>query len=279
MHRDVLPEDASLITSYARDQERRNLSVSACRKRACSLRLLADWIAPRPLIAATTADIEAWLDSRRLGPQGRTWHVSNVASFYRWCVRDGHLDVDPTVRVVRPRLPRRVPRPWAKADIAVAVEMAEPRMRCWLLLAGMAGLRVGEIAGLHREHVLDTLDPPLLLILSAKGGHERVVPAHEAVMSALRAQGLPRRGPLWMGQRGPLRPNTISCYVSRYLAGVGVDATAHQGRHAFATDTLRACHDLRLVQGLLGHASPLTTAAYVAWDMDHAAEVVASLRA
>lgn len=278
MARGVLPADASLIAAYRTNQARRNLTASACRKRECSLYLLADWVVPRPLGEVTTADIDAWLDSRVLGPQGRAWHISNVASFYRWCVQDGHLETDPSVRVVRPRIPRRVPRPWATSDVSVALELAEPRMRCWLLLAGHAGLRVQEIAGLHREHVLDTLEPPLILVAAGKGGHERVVPLHPAIAAALRAYGMPRRGPLWTGQRGPLRPNTVSAYVARYLHGLGIDATAHQGRHAFATACLRACHDLRLIQGLLGHASPSTSAMYLAWDMDAAAEVVASLR-
>lgn len=278
MSRGVLAEDADLITAYRLDQRRRNLTPSACRKRECSLRLLADWLAPRRLVDATTADIEEWLDSRRLGPQGRAWHVSNVGSFFRWMVRDERAEVDPTVRVVRPRQPRRVPRPWAPADIAMALELADDRMRCWLLLAGLAGLRVQEIAGLSREHVLDTLEPPLLLVAAGKGGHERIVPLHPDVLAALRAFGMPRRGALWMGQRGRLQPNTISCYVARYLRGVGVDATAHQGRHAFATAALRSSHDLRLVQGLLGHASPGTTAIYTAWDLEAAAEVVSTLR-
>jgi integrase/recombinase XerC len=278
MPRAVHLSDSSLLAAYRLDQKRRNLSLPACRKRECSLRLLGAWLTPRPLVDATTADIETWLDSRPLGPQGRTWHTSNVASFFRWCVRAEYLDLDPTVRVVRPRLPRRVPRPWAPDDIAVALELADARMRCWLLLAGLAGLRVQEIAGLERAHVLDTLEPPLLLVAAGKGGHERVVPLHPAVAVALRAYGMPHRGPVWPGQRGPLRSNTISCYVARFLHGAGISASAHMGRHAFATATLRACHDLRLVQGLLGHASVATTAIYCAWDVDHAAEVVASLR-
>lgn len=46
--------------------------------------------------------------------------------------------------------------------------------------------------------------------------------------------------------------------------------------HRYATVVYAACHDLRVVQELLGHASP-TTAGYTAWDADGAVDVVKAL--
>lgn len=273
----VLPADASLLSAYRLNQSRRNLSSSACAKRACSLRLLAKWVEPRRLVDATTADIEEWLDSRRLGPQGRAWHVSNLAAFFKWCVQNGVLDIDPTVRVVRPRLPRRLPRPWAAADIAMAVQLADDRMRCWLLLAGLAGLRCKEIAAMKREDLLDGVEPPLILVANGKGNHPRLVPIHPALLSALYAHGLPLSGPLWVGQRGPLSANTVSAYIARFLHGLNIADTAHRGRHHFATRLYQESKDLMLVKNLLGHVSLSTAAGYVAWDLTGAADVVARI--
>lgn len=54
-------------------------------------------------------------------------------------------------------------------------------------------------------------------------------------------------------------------------------ATAHQLRHWFGTECYRACHDLRLVQEMMGHSSPTTTAIYTKLDMSEAAPVVTAL--
>ena len=50
--------------------------------------------------------------------------------------------------------------------------------------------------------------------------------------------------------------------------------TLHQCRHRFATDAYRASHDLRLVQELLGHQSPSTTAGYTGYVLTDALSVV-----
>jgi len=55
--------------------------------------------------------------------------------------------------------------------------------------------------------------------------------------------------------------------------------TCHSLRHAFATEVYRESgNDLRLVQELLGHASPRTTARYVLVDDDAARTVVRGLK-
>lgn len=45
-------------------------------------------------------------------------------------------------------------------------------------------------------------------------------------------------------------------------AGIGYTITHHKFRHAFATDTLEATGDLRLVQTALGHRDIHTTTIY-----------------
>ena len=69
----------------------------------------------------------------------------------------------------------------------------------------------------------------------------------------------------------------MSEVIRAYLRGIGVDATAHQLRHWFATGVYGATHDIRVTQEL-GHASPNTTAIYVAFSAIDARAAVASLR-
>ncbi len=59
-----------------------------------------------------------------------------------------------------------------------------------------------------------------------------------------------------------------------------IAATLHQLRHRFATAAYQAAGgDLRLVQELLGHRSPVTTAGYAAYDQAAAAAAVEAIPA
>jgi site-specific recombinase XerD len=61
------------------------------------------------------------------------------------------------------------------------------------------------------------------------------------------------------------------------MASIGVAATAHQLRHWFATQAYRGSRDLRVVQELLGHASPTTTAIYTAFSRTESVRAVSAL--
>lgn len=54
----------------------------------------------------------------------------------------------------------------------------------------------------------------------------------------------------------------ICSAISRAFERVGVQATAHQLRHYYATELLNAGTDVRVVQTLMRHASLATTAIY-----------------
>src|SRR5262249_56654858 len=77
-----------------------------------------------------------------------------------------------------PRRGRRLPRPIGEKELLAAVTAAPDRVRPWLVLAGWAGLRAVEIARLRRDNVLDTRQPPVLLIAhgATKGHAERLGP-------------------------------------------------------------------------------------------------------
>lgn len=161
----------------------------------------------------------------------------------------------------------------ADPDMARAIDQAGPRMRAWLTLMGYAGLRCAEVAALERGWLM-----PGALRVTGKGGHERVVPLHPSVVAALAGVQFPPSGPVFRNAEGrPFTAKDISRRVGAYLDGLGIAATAHQGRHHFGTVAYRHSRDLRAVQQLLGHADPATTAGYAAVDAHDLADVVASI--
>jgi integrase/recombinase XerC len=252
-----------VIGGFRRDQQRRGLLGSTIEKRCRSVALFDRQAGA---LTATAEDIEAWLDGRDLSARTRYWWLSTLHAFYGYCTRAGLRADDPTVTIVRPRLRRSLPRPMSSDDLAVAIAMAEPQMRAFLVLASFAGLRCMEIAHLEREHVLETWEPTMLRIVG-KGERERMVPMHSLVWAALRTVGMPSRGRVFRNRHGqPMSASAVSQRINQYLHDIGITATAHQMRHWFGTRTYQATRDLRAVQELLGHSTPTVTAAYAAFD-------------
>jgi integrase len=262
-----------LIAGYTLAQKRRGLRDRTIAERQSFLRRFFRDVDP---YAATTGDVELWLDACDLAIKSRATYLANLGPFFDWMVDVGKRDDNPVTKIRRPRVPRRVPRPAAPADLERALATADPKMRAWLLLAAYQGLRCCEIAGLRREAILDHETPPALIVEDAKGGHQRVLPLHPKVLDALRDYGLPPRGFVFPSVRtkGALTAHRLSGYINEHLDACGVGVTAHQFRHSFATTVYRLSHDLLMVQALLGHADPRSTAGYAAWDTRDAAKFV-----
>lgn len=236
------------------------------------------------VVHATRAELMAWRRDLDVSADVIVHYVSHAHAWFAWLIEQGHRSDNPADGVPVPRAGARVhrlPRPIGEGDLFHALETASARVRPWLVLAAWAGLRAKEIALLRREHVLDTADPPVLVIASdaTKGHRERTVPLSDFVRVEL-APHLRARGYVFRrrdGGRGPNSPHTISHLANAHLHEVGVRATLHQLRHWFGTQTYAATRDLRLVQELLGHARPDTTAGYAAYDRSGASEAVETL--
>lgn len=144
-----------------------------------------------------------------------------------------------------------------------------------LVLLHGCGLRIGIEAlamGRFEFHATGQSDYGILTI-RGKGDHERTIPVerHSGAYSILCDRG--RIGAI---QSEPYRTHLRRWHkASRGLGIKSRLATPHSLRHNYATRVLKASGgNLRLVQELLGHASPATTARYAQVDM---ADKVAAL--
>jgi integrase/recombinase XerC len=146
--------------------------------------------------------------------------------------------------------------------------------RRWLPSPGSGAKRSPASTG---TNIIEAKD--LIRIRHGKGAKDRIVPLHPDVMEALRCLPLPRVGAIFVRPRGGrYSPNWMSATCNRYLHDIGINATAHQCRHWFASEVYANTHDIRVTQELLGHESPNTTAGYVAYSHVDAAAAVGSLR-
>lgn len=255
--------------------ERRGLLPHSIAKKQMHLRAFMRWLDDRHIFDVKREDIETFLDARCIGPKTRHCWLSHLRVFYRWAVEEGLTSSDPTERIPSPRIRRNLPRPAPDGDIQKALAGASPRERCWVLLAAFQGLRCQEIGGLRREDVDER--EGTLRVTCAKGGTERMLPLHPEVHGALVDLPMPKRGYLFLVKGQPFRPKYLSRVFNEHLEAQGTRITAHQLRHFFGTRLYSQTHDLRLVQEMLGHQNPNTTAVYVKLDPSRGREAVRGL--
>jgi site-specific recombinase XerD len=279
----ISPEHADLLRLYRVHQDRRALLPSSIQGARTRLQAFARWVEPANMVDASRADVETFLDGRRtregrkLNSRTRYYWIAHLHAFYEWALNEGHVHEDPTRAIVRPKQRRVLPRPIADDDLELAIRTAPAQMRAMLTLAAFAGLRVQEIAGLDRDDIIEAKS--LIRVRHGKGQKERIVPLHPDVLAALRCLPMPKSGAIFVRPRGGRHlPYTVGIAVGRYLHEHGIDATAHQLRHWFATEVYAHSHDIRVTQELLGHSDPSTTAGYIAYSHVEAAAAVGALR-
>lgn len=277
--RSVTMTDTMTMTAHLDWLRLRALRESTIVSRRNCLRRLHRSLKQDPLLA-TSDDLQAWQRTLILTPTGLANETYHVIQFYKWAVDHEIITAMPTNRLVRPKTVRHLPRPIGEDALRQAIVGAPLRIRPWLILAAYAGLRACEVARLQRNEVMERATPPVLIVADGKGGRQRIVPLGPAVIAELRRHGLPSRGavfPRGDGRPGNNTPQRISALANDYLHSVGIPDTFHSLRHRFGSQAYGLTQDLRLVQELLGHSDPSTTAGYVAWSNLRAQAVIADM--
>lgn len=221
------------------------------------------------LLRAEVGDLERIMARRRdLAPETRKSQLASWRVFFGWAHRRGIRPTDPTADIQSIRVPVRMPRVAADADIELALVKATPHGRAMVMLARYACLRLSELTTLTTS----AREGEWLRVIG-KGDKERIVGVNEPLLFALhaleRAQG---PGHYFPGQRGPhMHPMSVNKIITR-LTGWN----PHSLRHAGATAAYTATRDLRAVQEMLGHASLATTQRYLHLNDDARRAVAAA---
>lgn len=273
-----MPERSAELQEYHLEMHRRALRPGSIDSRM-SVLVRCELAVDHPLIEATTDELRAWLDKHQLHAKTRYAYISHLASFWRWALAEERAVKNPTLRLTRPKLRRSLPRPISTEDLATLINQApNAEIRAMVTLAGYAGLRCMEIAGLDASDIMEHLKPPVIVVAHGKGDRPRVMPVPIAILVALKAHGVPPYGPVFHDETGgPLQPWKVSHMLRDHMRSCDVVGSAHQLRHAYGTEVYRRSQDLRLTQEMMGHSSPATTAGYTAWSQDKAAGVIDTL--
>jgi integrase len=239
------------------------------------------WLAQRPeprsLGTATANDIADWqVDICKKATETISTYVGHVIGYYQWC-HEYRGAQDASRLLVRPRVPRRLPRPIDDESLQAALRLADGPVLISLLLMAFCGLRVGEVALVDRNDIRDHEVPPMIVV-HGKGGKVRMVRMPNGLGPELRMAGIPHRGNIVLTPSGlPYSPGRLCQVVNAYLHDQGIPDTAHSLRHWYGTHTYRVTRDIRLVQEMLGHESINSTMGYTAFAPPHAEQLADEL--
>ncbi|HAP70269.1 MAG TPA: hypothetical protein DCR04_11190 [Flavobacteriales bacterium] len=160
------------------------------------------------------------------------------------------------------------------------------RNKAIYLLTYRAGLRIGSVAGLRLNDVIDSsgkLKEVVNLHSSiVKGGKNYAAyinhpELRSALVDFLRIRR-DRKGvdALFMSQKGTaFTPNSLSHLMLKLYGSAGFEqASSHSGRRSFATNILRSGVDIVALKTLMNHSNIATTAEYVSHNEEYLKQAI-----
>jgi integrase/recombinase XerD len=278
-----LPVDDAIDRFLDQLKVERNLTPNTLESYARDLRQLATWLDQRGIddakdvTGAHVTDFQVARAKAGISSRSRARALSAIRGMFKFLRAERYLDVDPTAALDGPRLPRKLPRVYALAEIDRLLSMPdrrEPRgLRDATMIETMysTGMRVSELVSLR----LPDLDLTRGCVrVTGKGRKQRLVPLGQVATDLIRTYlsdgrpGFVRGGSsdvLFLTRLGRgMSRQMFWKLIDRYarLAGIGGRLSPHKLRHSFATHLLERGADLRAVQAMLGHANVTTTQIY-----------------
>ena len=210
-------------------------------------------------------------------PKSLSRYLSSFRQFYRWLLREGRIQQDPSALIESPSLGRGLPKALNEqqvVDLLNAPDAETPlglRDRAMLELMYATGLRVSELVGLELSNV--NLNQGVVRVMG-KGSKERLVPLGEESIFYLQRYLDTARPELMHGadcsrvfvtaRKAGMTRQAFWYAIRKHARAAAIDQSVspHMLRHSFATHLLNHGADLRVVQLLLGHSDLSTTQIY-----------------
>ncbi len=248
---------------------------------------------PKAPDAVELKDLQAflvWIAGMELNAATHSRILSGIRSFYKYCLIEQIVKVDPTTLLESPKLKRALPDTLSFDEIEAiigCIDLSKPeggRNKSILETMYSCGLRVSEVVNLRISCLY--LDAGYIRVLG-KGDKERLVPIGEAAIKYIRIYlhdiriHVPQKPGsediVFLNRRGSKLTRVMIFLLLKDLvrqAGITKRISPHTFRHSFATHLVEGGADLRAVQEMLGHESITTTEIYTHLDREYLRETL-----
>ncbi|NCB39056.1 MAG: site-specific tyrosine recombinase XerD [Erysipelotrichia bacterium] len=234
--------------------------------------------------AVTSSSIDSLLSlflvhmhDRGLSPRSMARKSSALKGFYRFLLREGHIEHDPTMLLERPRIGRALPKVLSQQEIERILQqpdLSSPfglRDRAILEMLYATGIRESELIDLKLGSLNAAAE---FLTVIGKGGRERIVPVGMFAINAVNdyiIKGRPQlikditERTLFLNPYGKSMSRMgLWKIIRKYalMAAITRDVSPHVFRHSCATHMLEGGASILAVQEMLGHVDVSTTQIY-----------------
>jgi len=195
----------------------------------------------------------------------------------------------PVLGLVRAGKEKKLPVVLSRAEVRTVLGCVRaPVYRACLSTVYACGLRISEGVAVQ---VGDVDGQRKMLRVRGKGNKDRQVPLSDPTLESLRGFWKLHRSRPWLfparlqprssKEEGPIDRDNLRGAFKAALeqSGIKKPATVHSLRHSYATHLLEAGVQLRLIQEILGHRSPSTTAIYTHLTAEVRAQLIDPLQA
>jgi len=225
-----------------------------------------------------------WIHSLGMTVASQARIISGLRSFYKYCLLEQIVNIDPTLLLEAPKMQRKLPDTLSFEEIEqiiAGIDLSKPeggRNKAIFETMYSCGLRVSELVNLQLSQLF--LDVGFVKVVG-KGDKERLVPIGrdaikyiEIYRNSIRNQITIEKGEediLFLNRRGHRLTRVMIFLILKDLvkkAGIEKNISPHTFRHSFATHLVEGGADLRAVQEMLGHESITTTEIYTHLDRE-----------
>ncbi len=204
--------------------------------------------------------------------------MAALRTFFRYLVREGHVEKNPLAAIRNPKLEKKLPIVMEEGEVSRLLEspaddLSGRRDRAILETLYSTGMRVSELVQLEMDKI-DFISGVCKVF--GKGSKERLCPIGDRALRSirnyieLRDKEMPRKNrAVFLNHSGNKNGSPLTDRSVRRVLDIYIERTSrrekvspHTLRHSFATHLLNRGADLKSVQELLGHENLSTTQIY-----------------
>lgn len=224
-----------------------------------------------------------------------TVYYNSLNSFFNWSAKKQALEVNPLKNIPRPKLPQLLPKSLSQADAVKLFECVqimptpkEYKPPMFHKRRDIAIFAMFLFTGLRRQELIDlrcndvNFDEDVVTVRCGKGNKGRVVPMSFELKLHLQRYAEERNkneiaAPSFFTSfhyQKKMSDSTLKRLFKRVKELSGIQFSAHQLRHTFATLMVRSKCDVYALSKMMGHASIKTTSMYLSASADHLKEQI-----